>query len=226
MDFTGLRQRGCSQSQDFRIKEMKYSDPHISKSNDFTSVVRAEIVTAIEESLTRKNSFIRDRSDLFKILEDEAQKMFDSVEAAQARDEYSRKYNKRMQTREHMYRFVGMFCLVCPVLLSFNAMMSLLPGNHVEVLQYAAQEHNVYGRASRFCLSTVNIARTVSQANTKNGFMYLWGSLGATMLLLLLVRHTTTKLVTMSTEQRAQMESIRELIQTELEKKKASLMSD
>lgn len=226
MNSTGLRRRAFNQSSNRGNSEVTCSNRHSSGSNDFETVVRAEIATAIEESLARENSFIHDRSDVFKILENEARKMFDSVEAAQARDEYSRKYNKRMKAREQIYRLAGMFCLLCPMLLSFHAVMSLVPGAHIEVLQYAAQEDNMYGAASRFCLGTVNIARTVSQANTRNGFIYLWGSLGATTLLLLLVRHTTTKLVTMSSEQRAQMESMKELIQTELEKKKASLLSD
>lgn len=223
MNSTGLRRRAFNQSSSYA--QVRCSNRHNSDSKDFETVVRGEIATAIEESLARENSFIRDRSALFKLLEDEARKMFDSAEAAQERDEYSREYNKRMKAREQLYRLAGMLCLLCPMLISFHAVMSLIPGAHVEVLQYAAQEDNVYGAASRFCLGTVHIAQTVSQANTRNGFIYLWGSLAATTLLLLLVRHTTAKLVTMSSEQRAQIENMKELIQTELEKKKASLSS-
>lgn len=193
-------------------------------SQEFESIVRAEINAAIEESFSRNKAQTQGTVERLKLLEDEAQKMLDSVEAAKARDDFSRKHNLRMKNRERIICGFGMLCLVCPVLVIFSKVMTLFPKHHVEILQYASQQDSLYGATSRFCLKAVLTARHVSDANFRSGYAYFWGCFGAMVLLLLLVRHTTTKHAILTAGQREQIAKIKLLIEQELQDMKRSML--
>lgn len=219
----GLRRRKSVASSHVTASKASVPQPRLWDLSDFDCIVRSEVEAAIDESFARNSPFIKSRSDILQLLENEAQKMFDSVAAAKKRDEASKMHNKEMETRERVFRLIGLGCLMCPVLVIFNAIISLIPGDPVEVLEYAAQEESTYGAVSRLCLKTILMASKVSQANIRNGYIFLWGSVGAMALLLVLVRHTTVKFATMSPQQLMQMDCMERLIREELETRKASL---
>lgn len=193
-------------------------------SQEFEAIVRAEVHAAIEESLSRNKTQTQGTVERLKVIEDEAQKMLDSVEAAKARDAFNRKHNWQMKKREWILCGFGMLCLLLPVLVIFNRVMYLFPKHHVEILQYASQQDNLYGMTSRFCLKAVLTARHVSDANLRSGCVYFWGCFGAMALLLLLVRHTTTKHAILTSGQHEQIAQIELLIERERQDMKTSML--
>lgn len=230
MDTTGLRQRrpishshstgnNDQPDQDSHDKEFKH-DFQKRSDDDFETIVRSEIIAAIDDSLTKNHATNPNGFDSFHILEQEARKMLASVEASTVRDRLAHKHNVYMTTRRRFFYLVGFLCLVCPVLVIFDSLISFFPPNHIEVLHYASGEDTSYGIASRICLNVILTARSLSEANTRKNSAYMSGCFGILAMLLLLVRYKTSKRPVLTQKQRKEMVIIKQMIEEELRKKK------
>jgi len=180
MDATGLRKRRGVKHSSIPTEETesKTSSAEYSKHRsevDFRKTVQSEITAAIEESLTRNNKGAQNGDDCLKVIDEEASKMFDSVRAAEERDDQNRYHNVRMERRQRFLSVLGVFCMACPVLLVFDSMMSFFPEDHVRTLELASQQVSLFGATSRFCLRTVTVARQVRLSNNEEEGVYLWG---------------------------------------------------
>lgn len=217
METTGLRLRRRAAVSDITNRQTQPTSADIrDDSLLWNDTVRAEINAAFDESLKRNRGVEAKPVDNFIIIEQEAVKMFDSVVAAEERDDLNRRHNRRMQSRHIFLSTVGIFCMAYPVLLMFDAMMKLFPDNHVRTLEIASQQPSMFGSASRFCLHILLLARQSHQSNVEEGGAYLCGCLGALVLILLFVRHTTERRIVMTPDQRRQVNMMRILIQEQL----------
>lgn len=236
MESTGLRQRrgiSCIKTiplgtrekyfvPDKRVRKVE-QDLEKTYDDDFETIVRSEIIAAIDESLSKNNTNDQSGMDSFQILEQEAKKMIDSVEASTARDRFAHKHNAYMKRRQQLFYLLGLLCLVCPMLITFDLLVSLFPANHINVLQYESQQSTTYGKVSRACLNVIRTARSLSQANASKGSAYVSACLGCLAILLLLVRHTTPRRPILTEKQCKRMASIKTMIEEELSRKKALL---
>lgn len=193
------------------------------KQQEIRYAVRSEIATAVGESLSKSRASGRTNLQALRVLELEASKMLESVDSAEARNEMSKAHNTRMLRRANVLFLAGFACLVCPVLMLFNVLTFFLPHGYVETLGFAAQQDSAFGSMSRFCLHTVATAKAVQIANDENAGAYLWGCLGAMMLILLLVRRTTRRQRVLTAGQLEQVMSVRECIQEELAMQRVQL---
>lgn len=193
--------------------------------SEWESILRSDIHTAISECLRGSKPEPSTIAGHVRILENEASKMLDSVEAAVVRDDFSHRHNDRMRRRERLICCAGMLCLLCPAFVFFNKIMTLFPEHHEEILQYASQQDNLYGATSRFCLTMIRTARSVSNANANSGFTLFWGCFGAMAILLVLVRHATTKHSVMSAAQRNQIAEMKVLIEEEVQNAKSIILA-
>lgn len=193
---------------------------------EFERSVRAEISAVIDESLSRHKMFLHDRSDVLRLLEDEAQKMYQSVEAANVRDGFARRHNQRMAFRENMFRLVGMLILLCPASIAFSAIMMRFPERYLVVLADGARGNDLLGWSAGFCLGAVNMADLVAKTNTASGGFYVWVCGIALAGLLLLVRYTTVRQGIMSNVKREQMHIMRRIIGEELNRRREELDAD
>lgn len=239
MESTGLRRRRLPHaplnplSEEQEIKQppsnhQEKFDASLSEgcSDDFEKIVRSEINAAINGSLIRNAASIHAGLDSFKILEQEAAKMLESVEATVLRDRVAQGHNKLMRRRELLLYFLGLLCLICPVLVIFDKLMAFFPPNHLEILRYASQQDSFFGTVSRGCLQTLTAARVISEANKSTRSAYVSGCFAMLGALLLLVRYSTPRMAIMNKVQRQQMSTIKFMISEELQKKKQSMQEE
>jgi hypothetical protein len=113
--------------------------------------IRAEIAGAIDESLARHRARGLSAQEAYACVEVEAQKMVRSAAAAEERDDEACAHNRRMRSRETLFSVAGVFCLVFPILLIFDAATVLaLPENFRTVLEMGAQEESLFGKTALY----------------------------------------------------------------------------
>lgn len=191
---------------------------------DLTLIMRHDLPHALENSPRREEHVDAAVDGRRELLDRKTQRMRASIEELKAVDEFSREHNCRMMKWELFLRGLGLMCLICPVLIVFAMLTTLFPKNYIEVLQYASQQPDFVGVASRLCLQVVSTARFISDANLQSGSSYLFGCCGALILLLLLVRTTVKKHKVLTTYHHEQIRKIEKLIEEETRLTKSSLI--
>lgn len=178
----------------------------------------AEVREVFEQTLKMRTQSTQNISGL-EILQEEAKRLTESVQAATRRDNENRKFNRNAQLKELICLLIGSICLLCPVLVLFDALLSYVPMVDVRSLEFASQQNDRLGQLSRFCVFIIRLADGMKIANRDCGGSYIAGCFGALFLILIFLHQTSSRRVILSPDQRKKLLRLQKVIQEELEKK-------
>lgn len=176
---------------------------------------RAEIKAAIDDSLAEYGETCGSNVPAWRVVEGEYMLLCEQLVAALARDKKNQGYNARTSKRRLYIALVGIFFLLCPTLVAYDIILSkMISADQIWILQNAATMHrkqaNVVPTIVQVCSYLVVAARAVGHADEHNGRAFTTGSLGALLLLLIVLRVTARqKRVMTQTERKKAVNLIR-----------------